>query len=324
MRRPRGAFVLGAALALVAAVVSPSRASDWPQRTVRLVLTLGPGSGTDISARLLADRLSQKWGQPVVVENRPGGDGVVAISAFVTAQDDHVLLFCPTASFTAHPYLHRDLPYKPSDLAPIAQISNTIISLSVPAQMPAKSLKDLVDTARAKPGELNWAGMTGALDLMFEGWLKSTGLQIKKVPYRNPVEAANDLAENRVQVYDSALAIVRPHVQSGKVRVLAVTNTARASMAPDVPTVKEAGYPALTLDGLVGLFGPANMPKSLRERIAADIKSVMDQDAAIRDRLIATGQVPNPGGPDQFARSIEEQRAELANATKPLGMQPKN
>ena len=95
-------------------------------------MTLGPGSGTDIGARLLADRLTKKWGQPVVVENRPGGDGIVAISAFVSAHDDHVLLFAPTSSFTAHPYLHDNLPYKPGDLAPIARVSNTIIGISVP------------------------------------------------------------------------------------------------------------------------------------------------------------------------------------------------
>ena len=109
-------------------------AADWPTRPVRFIVTLGAGSGADIGARLFADRLSQRWGQPVVVENRPGGDGIVAINAFVSAHDDHVLLFSPTASFTAHPFLHDRLPYKPSDLDPIARVSNTVIAIAVPTE----------------------------------------------------------------------------------------------------------------------------------------------------------------------------------------------
>jgi tripartite-type tricarboxylate transporter receptor subunit TctC len=306
----------------VLASVSAS-AQSWPTRPVKFILTLGPGSGADIGARLLADRLTKKWDQPVVIENRPGGDGVVAISTFVGARDDHVLLFAPSSSFIGHPYLHDNLPYKLGDLAPIARVSNTVVAISVPVDLPVRSLKDFVELARAKPGELNWAGLTGGLDIMFEGWLKSIGADIKKVPYRNPVEAANDLASGRVQLYESAYAIARPQIQAGKIKALAVTNTARASAIPDIPTVAEAGYPALTIDGLVGLFGPPTMPKEMRERIAADIKAVMDGDPVITDRLIMTAQIPNPGGPDEFAKSIDEQRAVLAKAAKELGISAK-
>src|SRR6201998_1524969 len=109
----------------------------WPTRPVKFILTLGPGSGADIGARLFADRLSQRWGQPVVVENRPGGDGIVAINAVVAAHDDHVLLYSPSSSFTAHAYLHDNLPYQPSDLAPITRVSNTVITIAVPIGLPA-------------------------------------------------------------------------------------------------------------------------------------------------------------------------------------------
>src|ERR1700719_2557145 len=125
------------------AVLAAPAAADWATRPVRLILTLGAGSGTDIGARLLADRLTQRWGQPVIVDNRPGGDGLVAINAFVTAHDDHVLLFAPSSSFTAHPFLHDNLPYKPSDLVPITRVSNTIITISVPASLQVNSLKEL-------------------------------------------------------------------------------------------------------------------------------------------------------------------------------------
>src|ERR1700726_5167764 len=127
---------------------APSSAQAWPQRPVKFIVPLGPGSGADIGARLLADRLTQRWGQPVIVENRPGGDGLIAINAFVSAHDDHVLLFAPSSSFTAHPFLHDNLPYKPGDLVPITRVSNTILTVSVPIAMKADSLDGLVALAR--------------------------------------------------------------------------------------------------------------------------------------------------------------------------------
>src|SRR6266496_3747170 len=123
--RLRCVFILAAALAFVVSA-TPSPAQTWPQRPVKFIVTLGPGSGIDIGTRLLADRLTKRWGQPAVVENRPGGDGLVAISTFVSANDDHVLLASPSSSFTAHPLQHASLPYKPSDLQPIARVSNTV------------------------------------------------------------------------------------------------------------------------------------------------------------------------------------------------------
>ena len=311
-------FASAAAALLLPAARYAAADQAWPTRPVKFIVTLGPGSGADIGARLLADRLGQRWGQPVVVENRPGGDGIVAINSFVTAHDDHQLLYSPTSSFTAHPFLHDHLPYKPADLMPIARVSNTVIAISVPASLNVGAMKELIVLARAEPGKLNWAGVTGALDFIFEGWLKREGLDIAKIAYKNPVDAANDLAEGRVQVYESALAIIRPQLQTGKVKLLCVTNTVRAPTQPDLPTVEEAGQPALTIDGLVGLFGPSGMPVELRARIAADIHAVADD--TIKQRLATTGQLLNVGGPEEFAKSIEQQRAQVAAFAKELGI----
>jgi tripartite-type tricarboxylate transporter receptor subunit TctC len=325
IRRSFFTAMLGGAV-MLAGSVTPSLAQTapaWPTRTVKFILTLGAGSGTDIGARLLADRLSRKWGQPVVIENRPGGDGIVAINAFVSAKDDHILLMSPTSAFIAHPWVHDNVPYKPSDLAPIARVSNTIIGISVPKVSPVNSMAELVKLAKSKPGELNWAGITGALDFNFAAWLKDNHIDMKKVPYRNPVEAANDLATNRVQVYESALAIAQPQIQAGNIKLLAVVNTERAPIYPNIPTVAEAGQPALTIDGLVGLFGPPTMPMALREKIAADVKTVMEGDPIIKDRLTATGQMFNPGGPEEFHKSIESQRALIAKNAADLGIKTK-
>jgi tripartite-type tricarboxylate transporter receptor subunit TctC len=298
----------------------PLAAQQWPQRTVKFIVTLGAGSGVDIGTRLIADRLSRRWGHPVVIENRPGGDGLVAISAFVGANDDHVLLAGPSGSFTAHPFLYKNVPYKPADLAPVARVSNTIVVLAVPASLEAKSLAELVAMARAEPGKLNWAGTTSSNEFLFAAFLKNGGLTMSKVPYRNLVEAANDVATGRIQLNVTAFAIARPQMQAGAIKLLAVTNTARASVVPDVPTVAEAGYPELALDGLVGFFGPPSMPAQIRESIAADVREAMD--AIVEQRLTQTGQIPNFGGPADFAADIEQQRARLAAAAKDLGMVP--
>jgi tripartite-type tricarboxylate transporter receptor subunit TctC len=179
LAKPAWAFsILAAALFLVSPLLSqPAAAADaWPNRAVRFIITLGPGSGVDIGARLFADKLSAKWGQPVIVENRPGGDGMVAITSFLQANDDHVLLVSPVSSFTAHPYFHDKLPYDPKDLVPIARISKTVVAVSVPASLNINSLKDLEALAREKPGQLNWTTATGFTDFVFAGYLHSVGL----------------------------------------------------------------------------------------------------------------------------------------------------
>jgi tripartite-type tricarboxylate transporter receptor subunit TctC len=320
------AALCGIVVALTA-WIGPSAAQTsqpWPSRTVRFILTLGPGSGTDIGGRLLADRLSKKWSQSVVIENRPGGDGIVGITAFIGAKDDHVLLLSPSSSFVAHPYLHDSLPYKPEDLAPIARVSSTFVGITVPVVSPINSLTELVALVRTKPGELNWAGVTGANSFMFEAWLKANKLDMKKVPYRNAVDAARDLAENRVQLYESAVAIAQPQIEAGKIKLLAVLNTVRTPAYPNIPTVAEADHPALTIDGLVGLFGPPSMPMALREQIAADVKDAMENDPIIKDRLTRTGQLFAPGGPVEFNESIEHQRATVAAAATAIGLKAKN
>jgi len=317
----------GAAIVLSAVTVAwvpssaQSQAQTWPQRPVRFILPLGPGSGVDITSRLLADRLAARWGQSVVIENRPGGDGVVAVTAFTGAQDDHTLLMSPTSSFTHHPWTHDKLPYDPRDLVPIARVTNTLVAVVVPASSPINSLADLVAAVRAQPGKLNWATITGFFDFMFEGFQKKANLEVARVPYRNTVQAANDLAEGRIQLMMSAFAIIRPLVQAGKLKMLAFTAPERASIAPDVPTAAEAGFPDLTIEGLVGLFGPRNLPAEARERIGADVREAL-RDPAIAARLTETGQVVNPGTAAEFSAAIDAQRAQAAAVGKLLGIKP--
>jgi tripartite-type tricarboxylate transporter receptor subunit TctC len=318
-RFARGLYRAGLALFLFPILVFPSLAQTWPQRPVKFIVTLGPGSGVDFGTRLLGDRLSNRWGQPVVIENRPGGDAVVAVSAVISANDDHVLLASPTSALTAHPYVLQQVPYKDSDLLPIARGWNTVIVIAIPTPMEVKTMRDLVAMTRANPGKLNWAGTTGAIDFLFAGFLKKNNLDMARVPYRNPQDAANDVATGRVQVTEASLATLRPQLQAGKIKMLASTNSVRPPSNPEIPTVNEAGYPELTLDGLVGFFGPQGMSAAVRERIATDVRDVV-QEPDFGEKLSVTGQIANAGGPVEFAAAMQEQRDRLAIAAKELGL----
>jgi tripartite-type tricarboxylate transporter receptor subunit TctC len=312
------------ALAVVLAAVSlPSLAQAWPQKPVRFILSLGPGSGADIGARLYADRLTRIWGQPVVVENRPGGDGVIAINAVIQARDDHVLLWGPTANFVGHPYSLDKLPYDPKELVPVARVSGTVVTLAVPVSMNVGSLKEILDTAKRKNGWLNWTTAVTMTDIILEGFLKTEGIDAAHVRYKQPAEAVNDLISERLHFYSSAYAIVRPQVQAGKVKLLAVQARNRVP-GLDLPTVSELGFPGLNFEGLVGIIAArsSNLSNAARERIAADIKTV-SADPLVAERLAATAQLNVPGNAAEFKASIEEQQAQLAASAKLLGLKPK-
>jgi tripartite-type tricarboxylate transporter receptor subunit TctC len=323
---PQRRFVIAAkclslcvALAATFVGAAPASAQTWPTRPVKFIVSLGPGSGADVGARIMADKLSALWGQPVVVENRPGGDAVVAINAFIGAHDDHVLLYTPTSSFTAHPYQHDKLPYDPAELSPVARVSNTGVGFVVAPGLDIASVKELIELIRKEPGKYNYATGTGMTDLIYDGYFKSEGMQITRVSYRDVVAPMTDLGENRIQAYAGGLAIVQPHVAAGRAKLVAVTNSARVGAHPDVPTVAEAGFPALTFDGLVGIFGPKDMAQSARDRIAADVRTVL-ADPTVASRLAASGAAIAPGNSAEFAAALEGQRAKLAAAVKVLGI----
>jgi tripartite-type tricarboxylate transporter receptor subunit TctC len=322
----RSAF-LAVALALqsllaVSTVAVHAQTAQWPQRNVRFIIPFGPGSGADISARLIADPLQQKWGKPVIIENRPGGDAMIAINAFVGAQDDHTLLYAAAASFVAHPYNYDTLSYSyEKDLLPIARISITLMAVGVPQSLGMANLKDFVAYAKANPGKLNSASVQGMSEIVFYGWMKREGLEIAKVPYRDIVQAPTDVAEGRLQVLMSSLAAQQPLVQAGKIKVLGL-GSEHSPTLPGVPTITEAGAPALDHEGLIGVFGPRGMSLELRRKVGEDIV-VAGKSQHITDRLIATAQLPALAGPDELTASVAKMNATLDAAAQALGMKRK-
>jgi tripartite-type tricarboxylate transporter receptor subunit TctC len=315
-------FLSALAAVLLAAATTAASAQSYPQRAVRFILPFGPAAGVDITARLLADKLSTKWGKAVVVENRPGGDGLVAINAFTSANDDHTLLFVPASTFTAHPYTKDKVPYDAErDLLPIVNVTTIVIALGVPESLNVKSLAEFVALARAKPDTINVSAAAGNSDLILTSFIKTQKLPMTRVPYRDIQQAPNDLSENRIQLLMSSYATMMPLVQAGKVRILAVTSHKRVAIA-DAPTVAEAGFPFLGMDSLIGMYGPRGMTSAVRESIAADVRAVIAADPTIATRLAATGQVVDVRGPAEFAAGIKEIRDQLAGIATTLGIKP--
>src|SRR5436190_21779328 len=311
------------ALALLVVAVPAAEAQNWPTRVVKFIVPFGPGAGADIGARLFAEKLQAKWRQPVVIENKPGSDGIVAIQAFLGANDDHVLMFGPSGGFVVHPFMYTKLPYNQADLIPIARVSNTILAVAVKKDAPYNNLKEFTAAARAAPGTFNSGLVQGITELTFWGYQHREKLQITQVPYRDINLAPVDLGEGRIQVVMSALAVVQPQWRAGRIKLIAVTNKSRVKAAPEVPTAREQGYPSLEVEGLAGLFGIKSMPEQLKERIAADVRDAT-ADGSIATRLEATGQIVQAGGPKEFAASIAEQSANVAAVVKAIDLKPKN
>jgi tripartite-type tricarboxylate transporter receptor subunit TctC len=315
------AAALAAGLQTVVASAATAQ-QNYPTRTVRFILPYGAASATDITARLFADRLSALWGKPVVVENRVGGDGLVALNAFVDAHDDHTLFVGPAGSFEVLPYSQDTMPFDAKrEIVPIVCISEVVLAVSVSSSLGVNTLDQLVTLARAQPGTLNAAAASGISDFLLFGWFKNMDLQIAHVPYRDIMQAPNDLASGRIQVLSTSLAVPLPLAQAGKIKILAVTSTQRAPSAPDVPTAKEAGYPELTFESLNGVFGPRQMSDQLRESIAADVRKIAESDPIIAKRLgEIIGTIMSIRGPAEFAAMVDAQRDKLAAIAKILGL----
>jgi tripartite-type tricarboxylate transporter receptor subunit TctC len=311
--------VLAAGLATGVGTDIALAAGPWPQRTINLIVPLGGGSGPDIAARIYAEQLAVRWKQPVIVENRTGAEGLIGVTAFAGMRDNHTLLFSPAAPISVFPYTHEKIAYDHSrDFVPISSAANTFGVIATSASLNVRSIAELVSVARSQAGKLNWATGGGAFPILFAGFVKSKSLDLAQVSYRQQNLAIQDLAEGRVQAFATTLTALLPLAQAGKVRLLAVTNKTRAPIAPEVPTVAEAGYPELEFDGLTGFFGGRDLPAGLRDRISEDVRAVA-ADAGVADRLAVAGQIVHASTPGEFAHAIEEQRARISSIIRVIG-----
>jgi len=248
----------------------------------------------------------------MVVENRQGSDGIPAVGGFVSARDDHTLLCSFPGIVTINPLIYDKLPYDASrDLVPVASLSDNFIGIAVPTTLGANSLGDFVKLVRSQPAKLNWAASPGNPLYGFAALLNSAGIDMVQVPYRDFRPALQDAGEGRIQAVATGVGALMPLAQAGKAKLLMVHNPQRSPQAPDVPTATEAGYPELTLAGLTGFYGWRDMPASIKERIAADVRAVA-ADPSLVERVASIGSVIRVGTPVEFVAAIEEQRAKIA------------
>lgn len=313
---------IAAALMLPLVTAGGASAQDWPQRPVKLIPPFGPASATDLAARLISDELSLRWRQPVIVENRSGGDNLIAINAFLSAKDDHTLFFTSTAAFLAHPFVHKKLDYVfERDFAPIAKVADTILVVAVPEALDIRSVLEFVKASRANPNSINLAGATGLPECAIDALIKKERLTSVRVPYKDLAAAARDLAENRIQLLLTSYASVRPLVESGKIRIVAAGSRDRSPVLKDVPSILESGYPILAMETSVTIFGQQNMPIEVRRKIAHDVQEVLT-DPKIRERIELTGQDVRPAGPDELVLVLKRQFTFAASIAKELGLDP--
>lgn len=309
-------------VAISPAVSAADADKIWPDRTVR-IMTGSAGSSPDAVARTLADAFAKRWKQPVIVENRAGGDLILLVRGFLEAQDGHTLLLAPTGVLTVHPLLHGTLPYDPErDFAPISIPVEDFLCVAAAPSLGVNSLEELVKLAAAKPGKLNAYAVPGGPHLAWLAFQKRAGISTTLVPYKAVTGALMDLSASRIHVAVMPFAPVRGQAEAGAVKVLAVTNAVRAEAVPEIPTVAEAGYPDFTFGGLLGLFGPKDMPPALQERIASEVRDALN-DAEVSKRLTNLGLRPLGTTPAEFRSVLDEQRAKWAAIARAHDIKPK-
>jgi tripartite-type tricarboxylate transporter receptor subunit TctC len=311
-----------ATIVALAVQAQNGHADVWPQGSVRLVTPFPSGTGGDVSARLFAEKLSRLWRKPVVIDNRPGADGIIALTAVLGARDDHTLLYSNGGPFTSNLFSHEKLPYDAElDFVPISPAATVFVALAAPSSLKVETLADFVKLAGAHPGQFNWGATPGALDYVIPGFLHNVGLTMTHVSYRQIGAALQDLAEARIHLYVSALATQLPVVNTGRARILAITNPARSPLFADAPTATEAGFPQLAYQPFLGFFGPRAMAADVQERIGADIRAV-GADSEIAARLAGLGFLAYTGTPADLTDLVKGERGKVAEVARTRSVAP--
>jgi tripartite-type tricarboxylate transporter receptor subunit TctC len=297
-----------------------AEAQTYPTRTVRVIVPLSAGSGADILARQLAAKLSESWSQPVVVENRPGAGTTVGTEAVAKAPADGHTLLVNSAAFAASAAIYSRLGYDPSkDLAPVSQVALAPIVVVAAPSLGAKSIKDLIELAKAKPGQLNFgsAGVGSSTHFAGAQFNLAAGLNAVHVPYKGPPEALLDTLTGRIQYSLSPILPALPHIKDGKLLALAVTTAQRSPLLPDVPTATEAGVSGYEYQDWWGVFAPAATPFAVIAKISEDIGRVLGH-SDVRKQLLEQGAEARSSTPNDFTKfvgtKIEQARLVAASA----------
>jgi tripartite-type tricarboxylate transporter receptor subunit TctC len=311
---------LAAALSIAGAA---ALAQGYPQRPVRIIVPYPPGSGTDIVARLLGQRIGESWGQPMVVDNRPGAGAIVGVEATAKAPPDgYTIGIADTGPLAINPALYPKLPYDPlRDFAPVIEVAKLPFMLVAHPSLGVSSVGELIAAAKRAPGRINYAsvGNGSAVHLATELFRKQAGIDLVHIPYKGSAPALNDVVAGTTPVMFVNLLSGLQHVKSGRLRALAVATSSRVRALPDVPTVAEAGVPGYEFQAWFGIVAPAATPAPILDRLNAEFNRVLSA-ADVRDRLLNEGGMqPVGGSAAQFAALIAREKEHWGKLVKETG-----
>ena len=316
-------WLLAAAVALLAAS-GAALAQSYPARPVRFIVPFAPGGNTDIQGRLIAQKLSDAWGHPVVVDNRGGAGGTLGVDLAAKAPPDgYTLVLASYGNILVGPALYKKLPYDPvKDLAPVVLVSTPPGLLVANPVLPVKSVKELIAYGRANPGKLNYGSAgSGVWNHLFAELFKTMAkIEMTHVPYKGTGPAVTDVIGGQIQLSFAPFPTVLPHMKSGRLRALAVTDDKRSPLLPEIPTVAESGLPGYAAASWFAVLAPAGTPRPIVTTINQDINRVFQQPE-VRAAFAADGSVPVGGTPEDLARSIGAGMTKWGQLVRDLGVQ---
>jgi tripartite-type tricarboxylate transporter receptor subunit TctC len=316
------AMLASVAVMTLCASSQPASADPYPSRRITFVVPYAPGGATDVSARLLANKLSEAWKQNVVVENKSGGGGVVGNDYVAKAPPDGYTVLVAITQIIQAPSLVAKLPYDVfKDLAPVTQIGLSTIVLTVPEAQPAKSVKELVDLAKANPGKFAYGSFGNATTSHLYGELlkKNADIDMTHVPYRGSSPLLNDMLGNTVNAAFVDLTTASAQINAGKIRALAVGGEKRRTQLPNVPTLGELGYPGFEIEGWIGVFVPAGTPKDIVTKLSAELARIIASPEGVAG-LEALSLIPVGGSAETFEKVLRRDYERWADVVKATGV----
>ncbi len=318
----RRTFAAAAALALAGAM--PAMAQSYPGKSITIVVPASPGGAIDLAARLIGQKLTEAWGQPVVIDNRAGATGIIGTEFVAKSPPDGHTLALVASSHSINPSMVKKLPYDTlKSFEPVALTHVVPLVLIVSPTLPVKTVKELIAYGKANPGKLSFAssGTGGAPHFSGELFKSMTGLDITHIPYKGSTLAHPDLISGRTSLMFDTVAAANVQIKAGRLRALAVTTAKRSSVLPDVPTMQEAGVPGYETSTWGGLLAPAGTPKATVDKLNAEVDRILTLPD-VRKTLIDNGIEPGSGTPQQFATFIASEMVKWAKVAKDAGIQP--
>ncbi|MBI4204150.1 MAG: tripartite tricarboxylate transporter substrate binding protein [Betaproteobacteria bacterium] len=324
MKLRKAGRMLGVALLATAAGAAFGQA-DYPSRPVRIIVPSSPGGGTDILTRLITPRLTERLGQTVVVDNRPGAGSIIGNDVVAKSTPDGYTLLMGISTLAILPSMHKKLPYDAMrDLAPVTQAISAPNILVVHPSLPVKTVKELIAFAQKRPGELNYASAGPGTNphLSMELFLSMTKIKMVHIPYRGLGPAMVDLIAGQVVAATSTMLAGLPHIRSGRLRALGLTGTKRNNALPGLPTVAEAGVPGYEAVQWYGLFAPAKTPREIIGKLHGAMTGVL-HSPAVKEKFAADGAEPVGNTPEEFARFMRSETDKWAKVVRAAGLEPR-